>query len=131
MTNIEAMKLALDFIERTSTYLPIAFDEEGIAIHAALRHAISEAEQAEQEPVAWGWADKNGDIEDCISNAAHCGVPSDNFTIPLYTAPPQREWVSLTDDELRELAKQNVGKPNGILARAIEAKLKEKNNGAA
>ena len=49
---------------------------------------------------------------------------------PLYTAPPKREWVGLTDEEIEEC------KINGVLPHAInwrlsvkvmEAKLKEKN----
>ncbi len=52
-----------------------------------------------------------------------------------YVAPPQREWQGLTDEEIRNLWDGHVvpvfGK-NGInpivFARAIEAKLKEKNN---
>ena len=50
----------------------------------------------------------------------------------LYTTPPNREWVGLTDEE----AKKVFGEHNcvisadlaGILARAIEARLKEKNS---
>ena len=49
---------------------------------------------------------------------------------PLYTTPPQRTWVGLTDEEIEALAKQH----NGIFydcdidfAEAIQAKLKEKN----
>ena len=51
MTNIEAMKLALDALHVATT--PLARDRQTVleAI-AALRQAISEAEQAEQEPVA-------------------------------------------------------------------------------
>ena len=53
----------------------------------------------------------------------------------LYTTPPaaQRQWVGLTEDELGELMKDSCGYPmcpNGddlAFARAIEAKLKEKN----
>jgi hypothetical protein len=53
--------------------------------------------------------------------------------VPLYTAP-QREWVGLTNDEIDDIwAKFNDG--YGIIEdtlwgyeRAIEAKLKEKNN---
>lgn len=51
---------------------------------------------------------------------------------PLYTAPPQREWVGLTDEEIRDcLGPEAVRIPPGWskLTRAIEAKLKEKNNG--
>ena len=51
----------------------------------------------------------------------------------LYTAPPQREWVGLTDDEIKILATQgrtDFAKPAWEeYALAIEAKLKEKNNG--
>jgi hypothetical protein len=40
----------------------------------------------------------------------------------------QREWVALTDEEARELCVANV--PYVIdMVRALEAKLKEKNNG--
>ena len=48
----------------------------------------------------------------------------------LYTAPQQRrEWVGLTDGEVDEPAREMVkgGKSVNWLARAIEAKLKEKN----
>jgi len=46
---------------------------------------------------------------------------------PLYRVPPQREFVGLTVDEIREeLSYKNTMYD---FARAIEAKIKEKNNG--
>ncbi len=49
----------------------------------------------------------------------------------LYTHPPQRTWVGLTDEEAQKtFAEHNCDISThlaGILARAIEAKLKEKN----
>lgn len=46
-------------------------------------------------------------------------------------APPQREWQGLTDEEIDELAEANLdfNWKDGVedFARAIEAKLKEKN----
>jgi hypothetical protein len=45
--------------------------------------------------------------------------------VPLYTHPPQRTWVGLTDDEIA-LINADYPHPQGF-ARAIEAKLKEKN----
>jgi hypothetical protein len=47
---------------------------------------------------------------------------------PLYTAPPQREWQGLTDEEITAL-KHNGDRyiSSQDFARAIEAKLKEKN----
>jgi hypothetical protein len=52
--------------------------------------------------------------------------------VPLYTAPPQRPWVGLTDDEVSNIIDDVIGfnscwGPETDFARAIEAKLKEKN----
>ena len=44
---------------------------------------------------------------------------------PLYTAPPKREWVGLTDDDKREFAAAQYGWED--LLAAADAKLKEKN----
>ena len=42
---------------------------------------------------------------------------------------PQRTWVGLTDEERLEIAKHNMLSGLDAFAKAIEAKLKEKNNG--
>lgn len=51
----------------------------------------------------------------------------------LYSAPPQREWVGLTDEEIKQcgFAVLFDGTKNWALrfVKAAEAKLKEKNNG--
>ena len=44
----------------------------------------------------------------------------------LYTAPPSKPWVSLTDDEVWEAYEKGMHEDMWF-ARAIEAKLKEKN----
>jgi len=44
----------------------------------------------------------------------------------LYTAPPKKEWVPLTDEEYDELLTGDWG---GSLIRRVEARLKEKNGG--
>jgi hypothetical protein len=46
---------------------------------------------------------------------------------PLYTAPPKRKWQGLTDEELN-LIYAEPQTHSGQYARAIEAKLKEKNS---
>ena len=46
--------------------------------------------------------------------------------VPLYTAPPQRPWVGLTEDEKFEMAAAQYGWEDLLIA--AEAKLKEKNN---
>ena len=42
---------------------------------------------------------------------------------------PKREWVGLTETEMIELAGGGLTRDERMIARAIEAKLKEKNNG--
>ena len=128
----EAAKLALIALENgTSPNLWLSTKEN-------LRQALS---QPEQEPVAWGFRRiKDGAILD-IKNAdfEHEGY-EEIYTVPLYTAPPKRGWVGLpSDEEILEISKCAWGeselkygrddhRPFYIaFARAIEAKLKEKN----
>ena len=74
--------------------------------------------QPEQEPSAWQDPQYKTLIE------PHKAHPD---WIPLYTAPPKREWVGLTR---RELDIATLGLEDlGDCYKAIEAKLKEKNNG--
>ena len=46
--------------------------------------------------------------------------------LPLYTAPPKREWVGLTDEEVDEIY-MHEGHEDVVLL--TQAKLKEKNGG--
>ena len=102
--------------------------------------------QPEQEPVAWLYfhnrAEPQLDVQleepDCIKS-----FPDDVvWKKPLYTTPPQRTWVGLTDEDIKEaewllsaikeheaytLQEQLLVEGVDVFARAIEAKLKEKN----
>jgi hypothetical protein len=80
--------------------------------------------QPEPEPVAWM---NEGDIGKTDWKVWAHGKPT--ATIPLYTAPPQREWQGLTDEEIMSLLSGAVRLPPGWsdTVQAIEAKLKEKN----
>jgi hypothetical protein len=57
--------------------------------------------------------------------------------VPLYTEPPRREWVSLSDEEIEQRASKAFtdymedknDDQDLAFARAIEASLKEKNHG--
>jgi hypothetical protein len=82
-----------------------------------------EAEAEKQEPVAWGMEGKDGFIFDVICPAEH-EREEGGYTTPLYTTPQQRTWVGLTDEEVKKIAYNNI---EVKVARAIEAKLKEKN----
>ena len=74
--------------------------------------------QPAQEPVAWLNKEKNTIIWDKIYPDMQ----------PLYTTPPQRTWVSLTDEEIWTVLQFRGYNTDTIeIAKAIEAKLKEKN----
>ena len=119
---IDTMKLALEAleIEEAQTHYPSQFLLRAItAIKEALaEHAMQEVQrlgqEIEQEPVAW-----------------EVGVVDGVVTRRL--APPQRTWVGLTDEDyfavLEKLQNLYHRPPIAIFAKAIEAKLKEKNCG--
>jgi len=81
--------------------------------------------QQQAEPVAW--MDREGDLYK-MPEIKNWAPPH----VLLYTTPPQRQWVGLTDEAIWQIATDcTIG---GDLhadkfARAIEAKLKERNNG--
>jgi hypothetical protein len=57
------------------------------------------------------------------------GAPECYQRVNVYTTPPKREWVGLTDEEIDDAAHYCVKSGQSVNAaiRAIEAKLKEKN----
>ena len=71
--------------------------------------------QFEQEPVAW--------MEDSIEFYAK-DHPTNSCSIPLYPAPPRKEWVGLTEHEIWECQKPGL---SDDVYKLIEAKLREKN----
>ena len=129
----EALKMALEALEKNTKHLPADFDyhfEAITAIKEALANHIEDnlamvAAQPEQEPVAYLCEpDENGLY----------GLPLTEKTctkcFPVYRHP-QRTWVGLTDDEIFEIRMhsiQNMGANfQETLCKAIEAKLKERN----
>lgn len=119
----EAMKLALEALERMTQ--PVKTNDETQKYKAvtkaitALREALAE-QPAQQEPVAW-YRDEDG------IRIYYESKVWDNAT-PLYTSPPaQRTWVGLTDEEVRKTINDVNPRNSFIVARDIEAKLKEKN----
>jgi hypothetical protein len=80
----------------------------------------------EPEPVAWCIVE-NGRVHGLVKTKP--AVMNAEKWQPLYTAPPQREWVGLTKEELAEIAEFHF---HGALSGRefyddVEAKLKEKN----
>ena len=96
-----------------------------------LSEAIKQAEK--QEPFAWIHYAPGYKMQVTQHSPEPPRKMPDSFrTIPVYTAPPKKEWVSLTIDEIKELynqwEKDNLWE-GWNYERALEAKLKEKNSG--
>jgi len=82
------------------------------------------------EPVAWHYP--NGSPDQCTTDKAYAEM--EPAWTPLYSHPPQRTWVGLTKKEILLVNEKQdesiIAAPDDELiqfARAIEAKLKEKN----
>ena len=84
----------------------------------------------EQEPVAWMFQhDETGRMNYVSNDGIHdptmfLGInPRYALVCPLYTTPPQRTWVGLTDEERQDIALEVP--IDAVLI--TEAKLKDKN----
>jgi hypothetical protein len=142
MTKDKALKMALEALESpwNAPYVDgcdLALGKKVKAI-TAINEALAQTEQdgkckyctdgcpacdasklPEQEPVAWAKFSAKGNIIDLLNE------PDNDYT-PLYTTPPQRTWVGLTEDEADKIYKD--GNTFGEMMRMVEAKLKEKNS---
>lgn len=84
----------------------------------------------EPEPVAYKYTDKTNPLVFYFTERKGKDVTQnpDVIETALYTAPPKREWVGLTDDEIDYIFGLAYADDMELL-RTIEAKLKEKNGG--
>ena len=143
MTKDEALRLALEALSEAHYVVEHRQDvkkrEQAIT---AVKEALAQPEQdgeckyctdgclacdarklPEQEPVAWFSTLPDGRLSIKI-----VGKPTEGNWEPLYTAPPQRTWVGLTEDEQTRLFTDwDEDEGWGPFIEAIEAKLKEKN----
>ena len=117
MTDRELMQQALTDCPYTSEELRGAFFD-------GFMKASTRLAQPEPEPVAW--VTKTSKTEDGFIAVVATGNELLDLDTLLYTAPPQREWQGLTDEEI-DWVYQKPWKDMYVFARHIEAKLKEKN----
>ena len=111
-------------------YDNIINDLEAALAEPAIKESLT---VAEQEPVAWITKGGKGDL--WWSRSVDEDGNNNLDDVPLYTAPPRREWVGLTGPEVDEAYGSVSDKEWAIggLADArvffcaIEAKLREKN----
>ena len=89
--------------------------------------------QPEQKPVAWLYEGEYSSGSYSGNYFAWNVTMNKNATNaarkvkPLYTTPPQRPWVGLTANEIHDAEGYEETREMYRFARAIEAKLKEKN----
>ena len=130
MTDREVMKMAFDAFEdlkksvtqggAVPEHWDSYYDKEYYALEA-LRQALAQPEQ-----------------ESISTNDHLCAMLRQVHDVLACTAlPMKRKWVGLTDDEIEDtwgntpmMLNARDGGARRVFARAIEAKLKEKNNGS-
>ena len=84
-------------------------------LEAALAESTVQDSLTVAKPVAWMSDSDVGFYKEEFGNYP---------CVPLYAAPPRREWVGLTGDEIEDLPKDQTW---WQIIRAAEAKLREKN----
>ena len=104
------------------------------------QHLLVYAPKPEEEPVAWITNGGKGELwwyrSSKFDEEGNLIGPNQD-DIPLYTAPPKKEWVGMTDDEIQDLgylsekfdASNSEWFDRWGFARAIEQSLREKNHG--
>jgi hypothetical protein len=130
MSNLrQAAEMALKALENmspdTDTLVevePHIWEYRGGLVIQALRQALT----PEVTPEGWVKIDEVRKYFDSVG----CGTiykTAGEGRVPLYTAPPKKEWVGLTDEELGKTVLANLNETLWTLTKDIEAKLKEKN----
>ena len=128
MTDRELLQQALDALESLQAWPETPENFKRFRAIEALRARLAQPEPEAKKyteaicPVCGYYCLGKGGVN-CIDKPKLCGID---------TAPPQREWVGLTDNEYELMAEKRVTNYffNTLdYAHDIEAKLKEKNNG--
>jgi len=127
MTDREIMDQALNALEEINK---LSIGENAICLPAeidtamdALRERLA---QPKQEPVSGVVLDEHG-LGALVKNGSEDWHCKKHNARRLYTAPPPRKWVGLTDEEMHECWGDPLTPLGMKHARMIEAKLKEKN----
>jgi hypothetical protein len=112
---------------------PRPYDGKAGPDRAVPLYAHPPRRETEQEPVAWIQPDH---LQKARQAPFLCRVePTKRMSdfVPIYTHPPRREWVSLTEEEIDSVMPYCHNEFDLAefkdSARAIEAALKERNNG--
>ena len=120
MSDRKLLEQALESLQTILGYRQTFLD-----IHQVMEDLKTRLAQPEQESVAYKVTSKLGEYCGFKSSAVKKGDL-------VYTAPPQREWQGLTDDEYETIREANQFGKGSIrfqnIFKSIEAKLREKNS---
>ena len=132
MTNItiprEVGVKALEALEKAHHAMQADMAQE--EIEGAITAIKAALEKPAQEPVYLAWFyEEEGWFE---TTKDHYDITDEEDRWLLYPAPPKREWIGLTDEEIDEIDEVTWASEYQLwgihdFSRAIEAKLKEKN----
>lgn len=127
LTREEAQQV-LDALEEAQDYTSCPAHSPSMTRQCAVAAVALRAQLAQPEPEPVAWASENviplrglADNHACLLTPFKCAAN----TVPLYTAPPQREWQGLTSSE-RKVLWLAANNPTEF-GEMLEAKLKEKN----
>ena len=136
MTKDEALKQALEALEGVNPSLVCEMahhskkDQHGIGQKCPLeiRHleTIIAIKAALAQPDERNFCPRCGKRTKDI----HTCTPQGEDRVPLYTTPPKREWVGLTEEYLEQIDTEEIYGVVGnhiTIAMAVEAQLKERN----
>jgi hypothetical protein len=122
MTDHELFKKILFALEWNLPIIEDHGEKEQFSLqHRSINALRERLKLPDQEPVAWVCYGAPGKRDIDFEEADINGLPIGTF---LYTTPPQRPWISLTDNEFDSI---NPKLSLFQFYKAIEAKLKEKN----
>ena len=151
MNKDEALRLALEALEDYQEHIYRKKTQEAITAIKAALEAKGEPEQmaklgwqvidcpicgggarafpkqeVKDEPVAYIRVSKTGNVMACAKSGDFYALPDKTL---LYTTPPQRTWVGLTDEEIEQGCKESWVTEQAFQSAVwwAEAKLKEKN----
>ena len=101
----EALKLALEFIERVNKdgWILADFEPEMYATIIAIKEALAQPDPVATVESVATVVSELGNQEVTMSWWHEPALP---VGTKLYTTPPQRTWVGLTDEDKKQMAKE-------------------------
>jgi hypothetical protein len=131
MTKDEALRLAWDALQQIAHVSAMDYEYQQWAVEAitAIKEALAESEPNYKKALE-AWLDKTEWVQETVKPHELGMHRADVLKQRIEEASPQRTWVGLTEEEILSISADCAASHQHMdihFARAIEAKLKEKN----